>query len=141
MPRFVLLYHKLPPGSARESHCDLMLEVGDVLRTWSFAALPSTWRNLADSASAHEICIAGTNVVVAQQLPDHRLAYLEYEGLVSEGRGHVSRLDAGTFQKIRQSTQKWAVELSGTHIRGQLSLEYGAETGANWLLTFLAATK
>jgi hypothetical protein len=140
MPRFVLLYHKLPSGSARASHCDLMLEAGEVLRTWSIAALPHSWGALADPSSASSsVSLASSNIVVAEELPHHRPVYLEYEGPIGDGRGHVSRLEAGTFKTIRQSPQEWVIAISGTQIRGQLSLQYDAETGSNWLLTFETA--
>ena len=86
MPRFVLLRHDCPPDYERPSHWDLMLESDGVLRTWRLAALPQT---PPDSMEAEE-------------LADHRLAYLEYEGPVGGERGTVSRVDAGTFETLAE---------------------------------------
>src|SRR4051794_23553598 len=63
MPRFVLLRHETPAGSERPTHFDLMLEHNGVLRTWALSGLPAAGEPL-----------------LAEQLPDHRLAYLDYEG-------------------------------------------------------------
>ncbi len=79
MPRFVLQHHILAPG---DEHWDLMFEVGPVLRTWS---LPSS---LDDPSQLP---------MHAQQLDDHRLDYLEYEGRVSGDRGRVQIHDRGAY--------------------------------------------
>jgi hypothetical protein len=41
--------------------------------------------------------LAASNTVDAQRIADHRLAYLEYEGPISGGRGTVRRLDGGSY--------------------------------------------
>lgn len=78
MPRYVILTHDHP-----FPHWDLMLEDGGVLRTWRLLAEP-----------------AAGQVVRAEQLADHRLAYLDYEGPVSGGRGSVARWDHGTYEQL-----------------------------------------
>jgi hypothetical protein len=83
MPRFVILRHETPPGYARATHWDLMLECAGVLRTWALPEPPSPDCEL-----------------VAEELPDHRLAYLDYEGDVSGNRGRVTRWDAGTYEVL-----------------------------------------
>ena len=65
MPRYVVLEHDHP---AR--HWDLMLEAGDVLRTWRLAAPPGADQPIGATATF-----------------EHRLAYLDYEGPISGGRG------------------------------------------------------
>ena len=96
MPRFVLLEHDHP-----FLHWDLMLETGDVLRTWRLAAPPEAGREMA-----------------AESLGDHRRAYLDYEGPVSGGRGTVRRWDAGTFQWITDEADQIEIRLEGEHYRG-----------------------
>ncbi|HEV2971076.1 MAG TPA: DNA polymerase ligase N-terminal domain-containing protein [Pirellulales bacterium] len=78
----------LSAGRLRTSgvHWDLMLESGAALRTWALAAEP-----------ASDILIA------AEQLPDHRLAYLDYEGPISGDRGTVIRWDAGHFELLSET--------------------------------------
>ncbi len=75
MPRFVILEHDHPA-----LHWDLMLEAGDVLRTWRLAAPPMN-----------------SHAIEATALGDHRHMYLDYEGPVSGNRGSVRRWDAGAF--------------------------------------------
>jgi len=91
VPRFVLLLHECPDERPRPTHCDLMLEAGDELQTWSLATLPCGWGGLKG------VKFADSNSVAAEQLADHRLAYLDYEGPVSGDRGSVKRLDFGTY--------------------------------------------
>jgi DNA polymerase Ligase (LigD) len=81
MPRYVLLCHEMPNDAERNSHWDFMLEDNDCLLTWAFDRLPPLGENCE--------CLA---------LPDHRLHYLDFEGEVSRGRGHVHRVDAGEFE-------------------------------------------
>ena len=76
MPRFVILRHDAPQGL----HFDLLLEASGVLRTWALPQPP-------DSGVEME----------CEALPDHRMAYLDYEGPVSGGRGTVDRWDWGTY--------------------------------------------
>jgi hypothetical protein len=96
MPRFVVLEHDHP-----ELHWDLMLETGDVLRTWRLLRPPDT---LGESIDAIAI-------------GDHRKAYLDYEGPVSGGRGHVKRWDAGEYRSTASQT---GLELffEGKRLRG-----------------------
>ncbi len=77
-------------------HYDLMLEVGGVLRTWSLPEPP----------------VAGVELE-CRLLADHRLAYLDYEGPISGGRGTVTRWDRGTYEIQQQSDCQWAVAFAG----------------------------
>ena len=105
MPRFVILRHEVPPSHERGLHWDFMLECGGVLRTWSLAAEPAAFVP-----------------ILAQPLADHRLAFLEYEGPLSGGRGMVSRWDSGEFDWL-QNTVGVAVLLRGARIRGTATME------------------
>lgn len=105
MPRFVVLFHQMPPASSRFSHCDLLLEMGNVLWTWELPQWPPA---------------KGTQAI---RLPDHRRLYLDYEGPLTGGRGTVRRLDYGTYQIIAQSHRLIVVHIVGQHHRGRLALE------------------
>jgi len=107
MPRFVILEHDHP-----QLHWDLMLEAGDVLRTWRLHAPPEPGRSVAATPSF-----------------DHRLAYLDYEGPVSGGRGMVKRWDAGTFTWESETETELVVQLHGQRIAGRAVL---ARTGEEW---------
>jgi hypothetical protein len=101
MPRFVILQHDYP-----HVHWDLMLECGDVLRTWRLASPPS-----------------GDNAVRAEPLGDHRLQYLDYEGPVSGKRGQVLRWDMGTFEWHDWAGERTKVRLSGRLLKGTLEID------------------
>jgi hypothetical protein len=116
MPRFVVLRHETPPGYPRESHFDLMFERGEAL--WTLAAL--------------QLPVHG-EPVVADELFEHRLAYLDYEGDVSAGRGSVRRVDAGDYGQQgtgdgERGTGEIVLEISGSVLRGVLRLTPLAST-------------
>jgi proteasome lid subunit RPN8/RPN11 len=134
MPRFVLLFHDCPTSHPRPSHFDLMLEANGALRTWAIADLPRCWR--ATAGLPKSVGASSSDNVAAEQLPDHRLAYLDYEGPVSGERGKVTRVDHGTFTNIEESPDSWVAELSGHTIHGQLTLQRELPDSLNWQLAF-----
>jgi hypothetical protein len=115
MPRYVILAHDYPMR-----HWDLMLEAGDVLRTWRLLAPPEPGRSVAAEASF-----------------DHRVAYLDYEGPVSGGRGTVVRWDWGEYAPALEYATRAdgvvQVVLRGERLRGSVRLERDA-AGA-WVFT------
>lgn len=111
--RFVWLFHELPAHAARASHWDLMLETPDSLRTWAFSC------DLPNEATG-DASIVGAAVA----LPNHRTAYLVYEGPVSGDRGTVRRLDAGEYTARRITPgNTWCIELNGERLRGRLAID------------------
>lgn len=105
MPRFVVLQHDTPTGYERPPHFDLMLEAGDALRTFALSHWPATGET-----------------VCAEQLADHRLAYLDYEGAISGGRGDVMRQEAGEYEIESEASDTLLVRLRGRRLRGTLLL-------------------
>ena len=67
---------------------DLMFEAGAVLWTWSLPAPPDRGEALPASA---------------RHLVAHRIAYLEYEGEVSGGRGSVAVHDRGVYEWVGEA--------------------------------------
>lgn len=112
MHRFVVLLHQTPSGYPRGDHYDLMLEQGEVLWTWACERLPQPGE-----------------AVACERLPDHRLAYLDYEGSVSGDRGFVRRVDAGEFETIEMTPELVRVRLAGATLRGVLELQAKGESG------------
>jgi hypothetical protein len=106
MPRYVVLEHDHP-----HRHWDLMLEAGEVLRTWRLSEPPR----------------AGA-AVPAEPSFDHRPLYLDYEGPISGGRGCVVRWDAGTFTAEGETAGRLVVRLDGERLRGTGVLARG-DTG------------
>ena len=104
MPRFVILRHDNSVGT----HWDFMIQCGPVLRAWALQGEP------APSGPG--------GAIEAAALPDHRTAYLDYEGPVSGGRGQVERWDGGTFQGVEISDERITVNLAGRKLVGRASL-------------------
>jgi hypothetical protein len=138
MPRIVLLYHDCPPGYVRPSHWDLMLEAGDVLETWALAQLPRDWRAAhARTAEKYPTCapLAADNSVSAEHLAGHRLAYLDYEGSISEERGEVVRVAARTYSLLSQADDVWDVSIdAGPILFGDFTLQRTSPQSVAWQL-------
>lgn len=103
--RFVILTHHAPDGT----HWDLMLQWGEALKTWS----------LSRPADQYGSTIEGT------PLPDHRAIYLDYEGLISEGRGEVCRWDSGHFTLLEETASRLLLKFQGEQLRGTYTLVWG----------------
>jgi len=130
VPRFVLLYHDCPAESERPSHWDLMLQQADALATWELRQLPRAW-----SESLPDVQPVAGDTVLATQLPDHRLAYLDYEGPVSGDRGKVHQVDGGTYQLLQQTNDVWEIALAGAVLSGNATLQKDSPGSTNWRLT------
>ncbi len=102
-----------------------MLEFADSLRTWAL-------RNEPMSA----------DTIAAKALPDHRLAYLDYEGPVSGERGSVVQYDRGTFDIVDIKEDLLVVWLAGRNLRGRAGIERVTNStgkhGDDWLFSFTA---
>lgn len=92
---FVILAH----SGHGPIHYDLMLERGASLATWRLPCRP------ADLPTGQAVNV--------KRLPNHRPAYLTYEGPVGNGRGSVRRVDGGTCEDISTDRQRWVLRLTG----------------------------
>lgn len=101
--RFVILHHVLESGE----HWDLMLENDGVLLTWQLPADPTATDALP---------------MAAKRIADHRLAYLDYEGPVSQNRGTVHRIDRGETEILELSSNYCRFTLVGSKVRGLLAI-------------------
>ncbi len=113
---FVLLRHETPDGV----HWDLMLDTGSLLTTWQLSADPTA----IDPEWA---------TIPAKRLPDHRRAYLEYEGPVSRNRGWVTQTDRGTYHLLKDESLSCAVSLSGERLSGRYELRSQEPGSESWL--------
>lgn len=104
--RFVIQLHTTQEGS----HYDLMLETHAALATWRIDRAPTA--------------LGPHDRIPATALPDHRLAYLTYEGPISHGRGAVRIFDSGTWRLIQRSEEGWVVQLSGSLLKGAFALRH-----------------
>ena len=99
--RFAVLHHEVPLHSQRKSHWDFLLEpphdspyspnsanetlldAPPLLLTFEVLSPPNEWFD---------------HILPAKRLADHRPVYLDYEGPIPGGRGHVKKILAGTIQ-------------------------------------------
>jgi DNA polymerase Ligase (LigD) len=122
MPRYVILLHEIPPQRARATHWDLMLEWDGVLRTWALPREPMTGLDCE-----------------AEQLPDHRTEYLDYEGPLSDDRGSVVRWDEGHYHLERESGNELTVLLKGRRLEGRMTLDREQIESHSWRVALSAA--
>ncbi len=99
-----------------------MFECNGQLRTWAIDCEPT---------SAHG--------VKALQLPDHRVAYLDYEGPVSHDRGSVTRWDAGNYEVQDSGPDMWKLALRGARLAGSMTLWREAPESHSWRVSLVAA--
>ena len=101
-------------------HYDLMLSHGDALATWRLLSCP--------------VRMKVGEALPARKLPDHRTAYLDYEGPISGGRGSVSRLERGSYELLAQGGERWEFRLDGSETRGRYELRRSAPQSESWML-------
>jgi hypothetical protein len=109
----------MPAGHSRPSHFDLMFERGAALRTWACSAIPVSGQEMP-----------------AEKLADHRLAYLDYEGEVSQGRGSVARVVAGEYEVLAESADLLCVLLASDTLSGELTLARDVAEPQRWTASF-----
>ena len=117
---FVIILHT---GHGPE-HYDLMLEMleaGEALATWRLE------RDCLD--------LRPSEALAARKLPDHRRAYLSYQGPVSGGRGRVTRVHAGTYETLDRRSDRLVVRLDSPGASATFELARTAEPGDEWRIT------
>ena len=115
MPRFVVLRHDHPRGV----HWDFMLETGKVLTTWALESPPEPGER-----------------IVARPLPDHRPAFLHYEGPIAGDRGSVTRWDEGTCELVERSEDQWLVVLWGKRLAAKAAIRRIRGEPVRWEFAF-----
>jgi len=113
--RFVVQEHR----KDQNVHWDLMLQKGEHLATWQAPLPPSEWREIP---------------LTCQKIFDHRIKYLTYEGPLSNNRGEVRIVVAGTYQPLQITDTQWYVRLESDSISGKLGLH--KIRAYRWQLTF-----
>jgi hypothetical protein len=121
VPRFVILRHDPEPVGNRKLHWDLMLEEESSLLTWALEYEP-------------EVDIS----IPAEQLANHRLEYLDYEGPVSGNRGTVSRWDSGSYEWTGRSDVELRLDIEGQVLAAQVCLRRTAANTQRWVVLFSA---
>jgi hypothetical protein len=113
---FVILEHFLL-SLDRPDHFDLMfLQPSGSLRTWSVRRPNSP------------------GFLEAQSLPDHRTAYLRYEGPTKRGGGWVRRWTGGRFRPLVQQDRCWRLLVESPRLLGLITFEQADDGG--WRYVF-----
>jgi hypothetical protein len=120
MPRFVILRHQVPADYPRPAHLDLMLERDGTLMTWAIERLPAVGET-----------------ITAERLADHRLAYLDYEGGLTGGRGSVERVEQGEYVLVYESPGRLVARVAGAALHGVLAFQALSSGGNDWQITLL----
>jgi len=118
MPRYVILRHETPSPQRGPVHWDFMLERNGILQTWALAEQPTRECEIA-----------------ADELADHRLAYLDFEGPISGDRGTVTQWDAGEYQLDIDSADTLQISLKGQKLFGEVLLRREEES-QRWRFAF-----
>jgi hypothetical protein len=107
-----LLYAILRHEGIEQPHYDLMFQTspGSMLATWR----APIWRP--------------REPMILARLPDHRQAYLTYEGELSGGRGHVKRVEQGICQ-VEQTGDFWRIQLRPLPVGELLTLQISEKDG------------
>jgi hypothetical protein len=114
-----------------------MLETGAVLRTWALERLPQDWLpTQLRTAQMQPGCpsVAASAAVEARRLGDHRLEYLQLEGLLSGNRGSVVRVAAGTYHSESETAEHWRITLDGDELAGPILLARSEPSSSRWIL-------
>ncbi len=128
--QYVILHHKMDGGE----HWDLMLERGEVLLTWQLLREPvAPVSSRCDSQAENPSHTRSHLPIPARRIGDHRKAYLDYEGPISGGRGHVRRVDAGTVEFEQLTASRCVVDLHGDRLRGRYSLVRRGNDDNDWV--------
>jgi len=114
--RFVVQHHLL----ADSHHWDLMFERGGVLATWR------------SPCPLSEISAAP---VAIEQIGEHRLAYLTYEGPVSGDRGRVQIDERGEYLPLSRTAREWRLRVRGERTRAFFRLQKSSAGPADWLIS------
>lgn len=104
-------------------HYDMMLTCGDALATWQFTSPPTE--------------ASFGRALTCNRIRDHRLAYLSYEGPVSNGRGRVDIFDRGEYDAFAADEGRWEFVLHGLRISGRFELLRQDEHSANWIFRLI----
>lgn len=123
--RFVLLLHETPDDYQEQTHWDLMFETKETLITWTLTPRFST-------EELQKIVSLDFFESPVKRRPDHRLAYLDYEGPVSRNRGSVLRLDSGMFEELETN----AYRVHGNLLCGTILINHFTEDGLAAVLTY-----
>ncbi|MHC4130873.1 MAG: DNA polymerase ligase N-terminal domain-containing protein [Planctomycetota bacterium] len=112
--RFVIHEHT----RGKDIHWDLMLQVGNTLKTYRLDKSP------------HQLLHASSN---ATEIFDHQIKFLTYEGSVNQGKGNVCIVENGTYEIINEDPEHISLNLNGKILISRYILKHIEDD--NWILT------
>ncbi len=97
-------------------HFDLMFQTspGSKLATWRVERWPIS------------------RAISLEKLPDHRQAYLTFEGEISGNRGNVRRVEQGICA-VEQSDRRWTIRLRALPSGESMTLQLDQLPDGNWV--------
>ena len=122
----------MAPHSDKPDHWDFMLESEGRLLTWNLQTLPAVWAIEASDSIDSGNTDSG-NTVDATAIDNHRLAYLDYEGPITDDRGTVRQCDPGTYEATVFSPDEYRCQLAGKRLCGEIV--FVRHAGDSWRLT------
>ena len=105
MPAFVIQKHE---KQGEPVHWDLMLERGEVLKTFRLDRPPEQ---------------LVTEHAIAAPIFDHDKRFLTFEGTVNRGLGTVQIVERGRYQTLSQTDTAWSFTLEGSVLQGRFTLK------------------
>lgn len=105
MARFVIQEHQ---RRGEQTHWDLMLEQGDVLKTFRLNLPP---KEIPKSPA------------LATPIADHETRFLSYEGPVNQGLGAVRIVEQGSYFTQSLAATNWRLSLDGSVLKGVFEIK------------------
>lgn len=113
MPRTVLLRHDLPHDHPHGSHhFDWLFEPANTPTTPPPTSADPDARVLLTFRLSAPPDTALGSTLAATRLPPHRRLYLDYEGPISGGRGHVQRVASGHADILADTPARFAARVT-----------------------------
>ena len=99
--RYVILRHS---RCNEDLHWDLMLEDGQVLKTFRLEVGPADFSK---------------EPIKAVAIRDHLLKFLDYQGPVNNGLGEVAAADKGQYQMLKHTRETMEIAFDGQVLRNE----------------------
>ena len=155
--RWVLLHHQVGELlGGRGNHYDLMVSPVEFGAAGSKPASPVLAKSGLEDPTSRDLPLLWTWAIPtnpldqspqlecsAERLPDHRRAYLDYEGPISGDRGRVHQVASGSYEVVSWSEAK--IELRLRCVASVTASQAGPfsvslnQQGQHWALTWSAS--
>ena len=121
MSQSVILIHTLPN---EQSHFDWFIDQPEI----------NAEHRLLSFRCHHRPDFSSSSIQLVELLPNHRTAYLTYEGPVSNNRGSVHRVAAGSILELVKSAHSISILIQWDSIRIHYTLSRSDPNSSTWQL-------